>query len=155
MSFTITDGVLAESQVEARPLGWSRPVPLGRLPAGPGLPLALLPAWLSEWAAAVAESVQVPADLPALVGLTVAAAGVARKVRVQVRSDWAEPTNLYSAVLLRTGERKSKVFELALAPLRQLTGKLRRQTKEQSVTARFSPLSDGSAIAVFILPLSG
>ena len=135
MSFTTTDGDLSQEG----PVGWQSPVPLGRMLEVPGLPLALLPTWLGEWAAAVADSVQVPVDVPALVGLTVAAAGgVARKFRVQVRSDWSEPTNLYSAVVLRTGERKSKVFELAIAPLRSLTGKLRRQNKKQSVSSRFS-----------------
>jgi hypothetical protein len=98
---------------------WTEPIPLGELPAPPPFPTACLPGWLRVWVEETAEGTQTPADLPALLALAAAAAGLARKVRVRVREGWAEPVNLFVAAALLSGERKSVVFARALEPVKE------------------------------------
>jgi hypothetical protein len=80
-------------------------------------PTDALPPWLKSWVEAVAEAYQVPVDLPAMLSFAVIAGGIARRVRVRVRPDWEEPTNIYAVVALPTGDRKSAVLERAVAPV--------------------------------------
>ena len=92
---------------------WPEPIPLDHVGELPPFPLQVLPAPLAEWAQAVAVSAQVPVDLPALLGLSVVSALCAKRFDVEVRDGWVEPVNLYVAVVLPPGERKSSVFRLA------------------------------------------
>jgi hypothetical protein len=62
-----------------------------------------------------------------LLGLVFAAAGLARKVRIQVRPSWEEPVNLFGVVALPPGERKSAVFDLAIRPVQAHERYLRQQ----------------------------
>jgi DNA polymerase-1 len=97
---------------------WPEPVPLSAAqPSAPSFPADVLPAVLRDFAQGLAEELQVPVDLPALLSLTVAGAGIARKVEFIPRPGWREPANLYTMVLLPPGERKSQVFRQVLAPV--------------------------------------
>ncbi len=98
---------------------WPDLVPLDGATALPGWPAGVLPGWLEEWANAEAEALQVPQDLPAMLGLAMCAAAVARKVAVLVREGWTEPVNLYAVVAMHPGEAKSPVFEAATKPIGQ------------------------------------
>jgi len=84
----------------------------------PAFPTQSLPEPLREWVEAVAHSTQVPADLPALLSLAVCSCCLSRKVSVV--AGWEEPTNLFVAVLLAPGNRKSAVFRDCLAPLEEI-----------------------------------
>lgn len=116
---------------------WQTPVPLRTPPPVPPIPLQLFPEWIRNWAEALADSIQVPADLPAMLALTIAGAGLARKYRLHVRGDWFEPLNIYSTVAMLTGERKSTAFSKAMRPVQKLTGRLRKQVAEQTATLNF------------------
>lgn len=98
---------------------WEPPIALGRfeLPAFPleAIPDSLCP--LREYCAAVAESYQVPVDLPALLGLAVGGAALAKRIRVHVRADHYEPVNLFVAVAMEPGERKCSVFRAVTHPV--------------------------------------
>ena len=98
---------------------WPDPVPIGR-PAVPPFPADLLPEPLRAWVRATAEATQTPADLSGLLSLAVCAGAVARRVEIVAGRGWREPINLYVAVLLDPGNRKSAVFKSALAPLRRV-----------------------------------
>jgi hypothetical protein len=108
--------------------------------AAPPFPSACLPGWLAEWVEAEAQATQTPPDLAGMLVLAIAAAAVARKFRVQVRSRWSEPLNLFTVVALPPGERKSAVFADAIAPVRAVERaeieRLRPQIAQQASKRR-------------------
>lgn len=75
---------------------------------------------LRSWVIEIARAYQVPADLPALLSLAVCAGAVARRVEVQAGHSWIEPINLYIAILLDPGNRKSAAFKAAFGPLEEI-----------------------------------
>ena len=90
----------------------------------PEFPTEVLPHGLREWVEAESHATQTPADLAALLALSVCSACIARRVVVEPRLGWREPVNLFTAVLLDPGNRKSAVFADAMKPLRELEAEL-------------------------------
>jgi hypothetical protein len=113
---------------------WDEPILFGDLDV-PDFPLPALPPWLSVWAAEQARAVQAPPDLPALLGLAVLSATIAKKIAVEIKPGWMEPTNLYVAVGLAPGEGKSPIFAGATAPLREWERELRARVAPQIADA--------------------
>ncbi|MBW8036371.1 MAG: DUF3987 domain-containing protein, partial [Planctomycetes bacterium] len=98
---------------------WEPPAPLGQFDL-PIFPLEAFPGQLCvlrEFCEAIAEAYQVPADLPAMLVLSVGGAALAKKVVVHVRGDHWEPVNLFTVVALPPGNRKSGVFRAVIEPL--------------------------------------
>src|SRR5262249_38268238 len=114
MSMTSIDDIASEAS-QARE--WAEPIPFGSSAAMPSFPLETLPPAIGAFCAAVAESRQVPADLPAMVALGVLAGASARRFRVRIKSDYFEPLNLFISAALEPGERKSATFRDCLEPL--------------------------------------
>jgi len=97
---------------------WPAPVPLVVLPDVPAFPSQVLPTWMREFVEALAVELQVPLDLPGILVLAAAAAGIGRKVAVSPRPGWKdEPTNIFAMVGLPPGEKKSQTFKKCLAPV--------------------------------------
>jgi hypothetical protein len=90
----------------------------------PGFPTHALPEVLRHWVEAESHSTQTPTDLAGLFALAVCSAAIARRVIVHPRGDWREPVNLFVAVLLEPGNRKSAVFADATKPLREREAEL-------------------------------
>jgi len=90
----------------------------------PEFPTHVLPGALQRWIEAESHATQTPADLAGLLALAVCSATIARRVVVEPRPGWREPTNLFVAVLLEPGNRKSAVFSDAMRPLRELEAEL-------------------------------
>jgi hypothetical protein len=86
----------------------------------PEFPTHVLPDVLRRWVEAESHATQTPADLAGLLALAVCAATIARRVEMEPRPGWREPVNLYVAVLLEPGNRKSAVFTDAIRPLQEL-----------------------------------
>ena len=86
----------------------------------PEFPIDVLPPVLRDWVEAESHATQTPADLAGLLALAVCSAAIARRVEVESRPGWREPVNLFVAVLLEPGNRKSAVFTNATRPLREL-----------------------------------
>ncbi|MCH8852696.1 MAG: DUF3987 domain-containing protein [Planctomycetes bacterium] len=98
---------------------WEPPMSLGHFDV-PTFPLEAIPRQLCAlcvFCAAVAKSYQVPPDLPALLALAVGGAALAKRIEVHVQGDWREPVNLFVAVGMESGERKSAVYRCVSAPL--------------------------------------
>jgi len=98
---------------------WESPAPLGHFNL-PKFPLEAFPEQLCVLCAfckAVAESYQVPVDLPAMLILSVGGASLAKRVVVHVRGDHWEPVNLFTVVALPPANRKSGVFRAVTEPL--------------------------------------
>jgi len=86
----------------------------------PEFPTSALPAALRNWVEAESLATQTPADLAGLLVLAACSAAIARRVEVEPRPGWREPVNLFVAVLLESGNRKSAVFNDALRPLKEV-----------------------------------
>jgi hypothetical protein len=101
------------------------PLPVGVEP--PPFPVEALPHWLACWVNAQAEALQCPPDLPAVLALAVVALASAGKRRVRVSEGHYEPLNIYAAVALPSGEKKSPAFRAALEPVRDWEAEERRR----------------------------
>ncbi|MEU7120986.1 YfjI family protein [Streptomyces zaomyceticus] len=96
---------------------WDEPVPLNPRGELPIFPVDALPGWLGAMTAEVAEETQTPVDLAGCLALAVIGTAAGGHLTVTVRGQWSEPVNLYTAVALPPGNRKSAVFGLMTKPL--------------------------------------
>ena len=85
----------------------------------PPFPLNCLPSPLCDHVAALAEATQVPVDMPGSLVLAAVAACIQRRVIVEVKSGYVEPTSLYVAVVSYPGTRKSAVVSPITSPLQE------------------------------------
>ncbi len=88
----------------------------------PGFPAHVLPAVLREWVEAESHATQTPPDLAGLLALAVCSSVIARRVVVEPRPGWREPTNLFVAVCW--GPATVSSFSDALEPLREIEAEL-------------------------------
>jgi replicative DNA helicase len=96
---------------------WDEPVPFGEDAPPPTFPLDVLPGAFREHAPALAHATQTPPDAPALMETAAAAAGLAKKFQFRVRQGWTQPANLYVALAMFVGERKTSVLRPVTAPV--------------------------------------
>ncbi|MEU9699434.1 YfjI family protein [Streptomyces sp. NPDC047981] len=96
---------------------WDEPVPINPRGPLPAFPVDALPGWLGAMTAEVAEETQTPVDLAGCLALAVIGTAAGGRLAVSVRGQWSEPVNLYTAVALPPGNRKSAVFGLMTKPL--------------------------------------
>lgn len=116
---------------ELAPWEWEEPVSLGLQVALPSFPTEVLSGWQAEFVVELAEAMQVPHDLPAVLVLSATAAAAGGRAVAEVRPGWREPLNLYTAVAMPPGSRKSPVFSRVTAPLTRA---------EQAAIERAKPL---------------
>lgn len=96
------------------------PVPLPEVDALPPFPLHVFPPVLQRFVGELAEEVQAPADMPAMLVLACLSLVSAKKFLAQVRSGWTEVLALYVLVAAESGSLKSVVFKRVLAPVLEL-----------------------------------
>lgn len=123
------------------PAAWPHPIDLSESVAAPPFPIdALSPAVARNFIAAVALGYSVPIDLPALVWLALASGCVASidgaRVLVEAQAGWRETPNLYAAVALPSGARKSAVFEALIAPVREHEGRVAAAARPEIARAK-------------------
>jgi len=102
------------SSVEA----WELPVTFSTQKLPP-FPLEALPTSLATFVSEVAASVQVPLDMPGLMALGVVGAASARTCLVEVGDTHSEPMNLFCAIVMEPGSRKTSALQAMDAPLRE------------------------------------
>lgn len=95
---------------------WPELVPLAA-PNLPALDPELLPSWAGDFARSLAVDTETPPELAAGMVLAACAAAAARRLRVAIKPSHSEPCNLWVAVSLAPGNRKSAVQASATAPL--------------------------------------
>lgn len=93
------------------------------------IPSDIVPGILGEYAAAVAEAIQVPFELPLINALGAVAAVAQRKFCVQMHEGYTEPLNIFALAVLPPGERKSAVKDACRFPL------LEWEQRQQQLTA--------------------
>lgn len=136
------------------PLPWDEPVPLADRSSLPAFPVHVYPAWLADMVLAVAANMQVPADLPGMVALSVLATALGGRARVAVRLDWVEPLNLYAVVAMPPGSRKSPVHAAFTAPVlkaeyllaEQATSKIAEAKATKAVALKAAQAAQSAAV---------
>lgn len=106
-----TEGSVANS-------AWDPPIPFHHFDL-PQFPTENLAAWLRDFVVALATATQTPADLAALLALSVIAAACAKKVVVQVKDGYCEPVNVFTVTALPPGNRKTAVFAAVTRPIEE------------------------------------
>jgi len=96
---------------------WEPPMPFSGF-ALPAFPTEALPPALAGIVGEMADSVRVPPEWPAMLGLAAFGAAAARRCLVQIGDTHTEPLNLYVAVVGEPGGRKTAALEPIAAPLR-------------------------------------
>lgn len=97
---------------------WEMPVPFDE-PDLPTFPTEVLPSWLRSWVEEEAEATQTPVDLPAMIGLAAIASACQKKVKIRLWDGYEEPVNIYVAIVLPPGSRKSAVMADATRVIRK------------------------------------
>jgi len=114
---------------------WEQPLRLDT-PAGlPPFPVQVLPPVLRDFVSEVAESRQVPADMPALAVLGVLATCTAGRYRVDLPTH-SEPCNLYLLCGVEPGTRKSQTMRDVSAPLHEAEALMVEQARQSVDEAR-------------------
>jgi replicative DNA helicase len=96
---------------------WETPAPLRPAADLPAFPVGALPDWLAAYVKAEASATQTPLDLAGMLALAALATAAGGLARVQIRPGWQEPLNLFVAVAMPPGSRKSAVFADMTGPL--------------------------------------
>jgi replicative DNA helicase len=117
------------------------PTPLAQTARhGPPFPLHALPDWVAAQCTAVAESFQVPADLPATLALGALSTILAGHIKTRLTATaWIEHSNLYLVVALPPGTGKSPVFKVmtrAIVDLEKDTIRQRRRDVTEAEAKR-------------------
>jgi replicative DNA helicase len=115
--------------------GWDPPSPLTSTRPTPRFPVDTLPGWIANYVLAEAEATQTPPDLAALLTLTAVASAAGGNVRVEGKPGWVEPTNLFTAVGLPPGSRKSAVFSDVARPLELFEKRLGEDARDEVTEA--------------------
>jgi hypothetical protein len=95
---------------------WGEPIPL-RMRVVPAIPPDVFPGAVGDMVRAVAKVTETPVELAGLLGTGVASSGLAGKVIVVIEAGYSEPLNIYVAVAMESGNRKTAVFLLMIKPL--------------------------------------
>jgi hypothetical protein len=95
---------------------WEPPVPFDQFDL-PRFPTQSLPNFLRAFVEGLATATQTPVDLAGMLTLSVVATACAKKVCVGFKDGWVEPVNIFTAIALPPGSRKSAVFAAAVRPL--------------------------------------
>lgn len=100
---------------------WPVPRPLAEGAPPPPFPLeGAFPTDLKDirdFVAAVAEQLQVPLDLPAMMLLSMGSLCIAQKFEIEPRTGWREVAAIWVLILLPSGERKSGTFSVMTRPI--------------------------------------
>ncbi|WP_100448827.1 YfjI family protein [Glycomyces xiaoerkulensis] len=133
--------VLADSRAALADVGhgaedWPAPIPLGGSREGlPAFPAVALPDWLGDMVESVAEATQTPTDLAGSIGLAALATAAQGRLAVQAGPDWVEPCNLFTAVALGPGNRKSSTFGHLVAPILETEAELAEAARPAIIEA--------------------
>lgn len=128
---------------------WEDPVPLGSRVALPAFPVETLPGYIASMVMAVAEEIQVPADLPGALAMGVLSTAAGGRAEVVVRGQWREPLNLYLATAMPPGSGKSPAFRLMCAPIFAAEKELRETAGDrimQAVIERDAAIAEADAL---------
>lgn len=94
-------------------------------------PIDVVPAVYGDMIAAVAGNKQVPAALPALMGMAAASTILGPRLAIECEAGWVEPLNTYCAVAMEPGSGKSPATKDVIQGVRYLHRLLRANFADQ------------------------
>lgn len=116
----IPDEAYVDDPVEwVKEEAWPELMLLGATLNLPEFPTRCLPEPFAQYVEELAVSLQTPLALPGCLSLAMIATAVHGHYRLLVRTDWLEPLNIWLAVVLAPGNRKSQVFAKVSAPVHE------------------------------------
>jgi hypothetical protein len=102
----------------------------------PEFPKGVFPEWMSKYTEALSGATQTPRDLAGMLAITVGAVVSAKLVQVEVWEGWTEPANLFTATALKSGSRKTTVFERMCTPIEEYEAVLIEDTAQEIAEQR-------------------
>jgi len=128
-------GASDPGHVNGPPPGWERPAPLAPVADLPGFPTQALPGWVRDFVEQLAEATQTPPDMAAMFALAALATVCGGKATVYPKPDWSEGVNLFVAVVMEPGSRKSAVHRAICEPIASYEQMLAKEAGPQIVEA--------------------
>jgi len=107
------------------PIEWEEPIPFGKFTMA-RFPVDALPPAIGDYVAAQSESTQTPVDMAGSIALAMIATCMQGKYRIQGKSDWTEPLNVYALSIAAPSERKSAVLNAMARPIYEFEGNYNR-----------------------------
>lgn len=107
-------GLTVDAQ-QTSPPAWDKPTPFDEVNL-PDFPVDMLPAPVSNFVEALAESTQTPLEMGGSLSLGVLAMAFQRRYIVEVTPDWREPLSLFIASIAPPADRKSAVISAETKP---------------------------------------
>lgn len=104
------------------------PIPLGDGGDTPTFPLHVFPDAIADQADQIADELQIPVDLPAMLGLTALSIATHRNVAVTVQGAWTEALNTYLVTAMPPSAGKSPAYKQMLKPIEDWETELIEQT---------------------------
>ncbi len=95
---------------------WQAPIPLGAFKV-PVFPDNIFPEEIQAFISELSIATETPIELASMVVLAVLATAVQGKYKVEIKSDYQEPLNIWTCVALPPGSRKSAVLGAVTIPL--------------------------------------
>ena len=138
---------------------WERPAGLDLEDSPPPFPTDALPSWLRAFVEAVADATQTPPDLAGMLALATVATVAAGPILVAPAPDWREGLNIFVAVAMEPGSRKSAVFKEVTRPVSALEQRLaeemgpeiaRAETRRRLAEKRLAHLEGQAAKAASV-----
>ena len=120
---------------EVRDDSWMTPLPLASARDVPPFPVDSLPEWLRKYVECEAHATQTPVDMPAVFALTALAAIAGGRATVEARPGWGEGLQLFTAIAMEPGSRKSQVKRDTEAPLLDFEQRLIEREQPQVAQA--------------------
>jgi|GEM_PF-1218014 len=102
----------------------------------PPFPIEALTPWHRVFVEELAAFSQVHPDMPAMLSLASLSTACAGRFHVEVRDGYTETLNLFVAVVMDSGDRKSGVFKACCAPLRTIEAELLARARPAIVAAK-------------------
>jgi len=87
--------------------------------------------WLRDYITQQANALQVPEDLVGMASLGMLSTALASKVEVSPYEGFTEPSNLYCAIVLDVGERKSSTLKRVIKPMLSYEASLRASHRQE------------------------
>ncbi|MGD2169929.1 MAG: YfjI family protein [Chlamydiota bacterium] len=111
------------------------PIPLGA-PEIPPFPEGVFPETIERFISKLSKSTETPRDLPALTVLAILATASHDKYTIQVKPDYSESVNLWTAVALPPGSRKSAILGAAIKPIEKY-----EKQKQLEITSKIKEIN--------------
>jgi hypothetical protein len=118
-------------KVQNAPGTWEKIIPFSESDL-PGFPIEVLPDELADYLSQVAESLQIPVDMPAMLGLAACSYCVSG-CEISPKPDWIEPLNIFTAIIMPPASKKSAALKYITAPLKTHE-KEKMEDRSQEVT---------------------